>query len=168
MVIILFGVAGSGKTLIGRLLATKLGWAFYDADDFHLPAHIEQMRQGIPLTDRDRQPWLDRLSQLIQEHLHKNQSMVLACSGLKEVYRQQLKQSDAVKLVYLKGDPALIADRLQQRQGHFMNPALLQSQFDALEQPPPDTLIVDVSLPPEAIVQEICRSLDGSSQQQPG
>ena len=115
MVIILFGVAGAGKTVIGHALAAALGWEFYDADQFHPPGNIEKLARGIPLADEDRWPWLERLAELIRTRLAQGEHAVLACSALKESYRQRLQVNDEVKLVYLKGAYALIAERLKQR-----------------------------------------------------
>jgi gluconokinase len=158
--IILFGVTGAGKTTIGLLLAAELGWPFYDADDFHPAANVEKMRQGIPLTDADRRPWLDSLHDLIQTALTENKPGVLACSALKESYRQYLYVNEGVRYVYLRGDFDLIQRRLSNRVGHYMNPALLRSQFEALEEPRDDETIVSVDQPPAGIVQEIREKLE--------
>ncbi len=122
MVIIIFGVSGAGKTTVGELLARELGWHFYEADDFHSPANIEKMRRGVPLTDDDRWPWLENLRELIKRCVAANENAVLACSALKRVYRKHLRVSAEVKLVFLRGDYALIAEQLRHRRGHFMNP----------------------------------------------
>lgn len=160
MVVILSGVTGSGKTTIGRRLAHELGWAFYDADAFHSEASVEKMRRGIPLEDEDRLPWLDSLRALIQAAIARGENAVLACSALKAAYRRRLRVNDDVRLVHLDGDYALIAGRLARRGEHFMNPSLLQSQFDTLERPTPaEALIVDAGLPPEEIVPAIRRDL---------
>jgi gluconokinase len=161
MVIILFGVSGAGKTTVGSLLASELHWRFYDADDFHPAANIEKMRAMIPLSDADRAPWLAELRRLIEECLARKEHAVLACSALKESYRQLLRVSpERVKLVYLKGDRALIKSRLKRRQGHFMNPDLLESQVTTIEEPQDDTVIVDVDHSPAEIVQRIRRSMN--------
>ncbi|WP_218082925.1 gluconokinase [Anthocerotibacter panamensis] len=157
-VIVVIGVTGSGKTTVGRMLAEALGWEFSDADDVHPAANIEKMQRGIPLTDQDRAGWLDVLKAAITVWLNENRKTVLACSALKAQYRNLL-QSDRVCFVYLHGSFALIQARLVQRQGHFMPDSLLQSQFDALEEPT-DALAIDISLTPEAIVQEIRRGLN--------
>ena len=155
MVIILMGVSGSGKTTIGQLLAQHLGWTFYDGDDFHPQANVEKMRQGIPLTDDDRDSWLTTLQQLIDTFLHQNQSAVLACSALKQTYRSRLQRNQTdVRFVYLKGDLDLIRQRLTTRQGHFMPANLLGSQFATLEEPQ-GVLTVDISQSPESIVGTI-------------
>lgn len=160
MVVILSGVTGSGKTTIGRRLAHELGWAFYDADAFHSEASVEKMRRGIPLEDEDRLPWLDGLRALIQAAIARGENAVLACSALKAAYRRRLRVNDDVRLVHLDGDYALIAGRLARRGEHFMNPSLLQSQFDTLERPTPaEALIVDAGLPPDEIVPAIRRDL---------
>lgn len=135
MVVILMGVTGAGKTTVGKALAAELHWRFVDADDFHPAANIAQMRRGIPLTDEDREPWLAALHDTIESWLAGGQDVVLACSALKQSYRALLAVSPDVKIVYLKGAPGLFAERLSHREGHYMNPALLQSQFQALEEP---------------------------------
>jgi gluconokinase len=153
-ILVLMGVTGSGKTTVGQLLAEDLGWKFFDADDFHPEANIEKMQQGVPLDDDDREPWLMRLRELISDCLAKTTPAVLACSALKESYRKTLMVDARVEFVYLKGDLDLIKARLDDRSGHYMNPVLLGSQFEALEEPE-DTLGVDVSLAPSEIVRLI-------------
>jgi gluconokinase len=157
VIVIIFGVSGAGKTTIGKLFAEEPGWCFYEADDFHSAANIEKMRRGVPLTDEDRWPWLDSLRELIKRCVAADENAVLACSALKRAYRQHLRVSEDVKFVFLRGDYALIADQLRQRRGHFMNPALLQSQFADLEEPQPEegAIVIELRQPPAELVQEI-------------
>ncbi len=155
MVIILIGVAGSGKTTVGRILAARLGCEFHDADDLHPPQNLEKMRRGIALTDEDRLPWLNAVRDLVQRFLDENRCAVVACSALKQSYRDLLIVDAAkVKLVYLKGSQALITERLAHRTGHFFDQRLLESQFDTLEEPA-DAIVVDISESPEKIADTI-------------
>lgn len=155
MVIILMGVSGSGKTRVGKLLSRKTGLPFYDGDDFHPPANLRKMKNERPLNDQDRLPWLKSLASNVQGW-EKNGGAVLACSALKKHYRDLLtKNSTAqVQFIHLKGPQELIARRLKQREGHFMPPALLASQFKALEEPD-NALAVSVDQTPEEIVRQI-------------
>lgn len=155
IVILMMGVAGSGKTTIGLLLAQQLGWQFADADSFHSVENIAKMQQGIPLSDADRQPWLLALQQAIQQWLDEQTPTVLACSALKSDYRQfLLPDPDRVRVVYLKGNYDLIRQRLNQRYGHYMKADLLDSQFAVLEEPD-NALSLEVTQPPSAIVTRI-------------
>jgi gluconokinase len=159
MVIIIMGVTGAGKSTIGRLLAAKLGWPFFDADDFHPKANVEKMHSGRPLTDADRAPWLAALRVLITDYVRQGRDAIIACSALKAEYRARLRvDAQRVVFVYLTGDPALIRTRLAARQGHFMPPALLDSQMALLE-PPTDGVCVDVTLTPAMIVENIREAL---------
>ena len=159
MIIILMGVSGSGKTTIGARLAQTLGWPFYDGDQFHPPANVAKMQQGIPLTDADRWPWLHALRAHIETCMRQGVSAILACSALKQTYREHLVIEEAeVKLVYLKGNYDLIHERLAQRRDHFMPPGLLASQFVALEEPERG-IVVDIVHPPETIVELIREQL---------
>ena len=153
-VIVLTGVSGSGKTTVGRLLAEELGWEFHEADDYHSAASVEKMRGGTPLDDADRRQWLEALRDLIRDRLARGASAVLACSALKKSYRMLLYVDERVRFVYLKGDYGVIRERLGGRRGHFMNPSLLGSQFETLEEPTA-AVEVDVSASPEEIVSEI-------------
>ena len=154
---IVMGVSGCGKSSVGKSLAEKLGWDFYDADDFHPPENVTKMSNGIPLDDSDRAPWLVALHDLISSSLTKNRPGVLACSALKERYRQQLMDSNNdVGLVYLKGSYDLIWSRMLARKEHYMKPHMLQSQFAALEEPT-KALTIDISMSVDDIVQEILK-----------
>jgi gluconokinase len=157
VIVIVFGVSGAGKTTIGKLLAEELGWRFCEADDFHPRANIEKMHSGHPLTDVDRRPWLERLLAQITRSLAAKENVVLACSALTRAYRGRLRVSDDVKFVFLRGDCALIERQLRRRRGHFMNPALLQSQFADLEEPEPDedAITIELGRTPEELVEEI-------------
>ena len=155
--ILVVGVSGCGKSSVGKMLAERLEWDFYDADDFHPPKNIAKMEKGIPLDDSDRAPWLTFLHDLIAESLKSNKPGVLACSALKERYRQRLLDgNENVQLIYLKGSYELIWPRLSTRRGHYMKPQMLKSQFDALEEPA-DALTIDISMPVDKIVRKIIR-----------
>jgi gluconokinase len=144
VIVIIFGVSGAGKTTIGKLLAEQLGWKFYEADDFHPRVNIEKMRSRIPPTDDDRWPWLDSLRQQISHSIAAKENAVLACSALKRAYRLHLCVSAEVKFVFLRGDYAVVEEQLRSRRGHFMNPALLKSQFADLEEPEPDENVLTI------------------------
>ncbi len=149
------GVSGSGKTTIARLLSQRLGWGFYDADDFHPPENIAKMARGEPLNDADREPWLDRLRALIVACKDENRPGVLACSALKQKYRSHLIQNEVdVQVVYLKGSFDLIWARMKARTDHYMKPGMLQSQFGALEEPS-GALVVRIDRAPEEICETI-------------
>ena len=153
------GVSGCGKTTVGNLLAKRLGWNFYDADDFHPPENIAKMSAGIPLNDDDRKPWLAVLHDLITNCLKEDRPGVMACSALKEWYRQSLLAGNhGVEIVYLKGGFNLIQSRMQARNGHYMKSAMLQSQFDALEEPF-NVLTIPISLSVEEIVSAILEQI---------
>jgi gluconokinase len=159
MVIVVMGVSGSGKTTIGSLLAQQLRWSFADADEYHSAANVEKMRKGIPLTDKDREPWLEALRGLIIGWVGTSCDAVLACSSLKQTYRQRLRINEQAKLVYLKGSGALLSQRLLDRKGHYMKEQMLESQLAILEEPE-DAIVVDVSGTPEQMVSEIRRALE--------
>lgn len=160
MVIIVMGVSGTGKTTVGKLLAEAPDWSFVEGDDFHPPENVEKMKAGIPLSDEDRQPWLQSLRRRIDEACERGEHVVLACSALKDEYRDYLEENDpdCVHYVYLHGSEQLIRQRLEQRKGHFMDPDLLRSQLETLE-PPEEALKVDIAPAPEAIAAEIKRKL---------
>jgi gluconokinase len=152
---LVMGVSGCGKSSVGMALARSLGWDFYDADDFHPPENIVKMADGIPLNDSDRAPWLASLRNLILSNLTADKPGVLACSALKERYRQQLiDDNDDVQIIYLKGSYELIWSRMQKRTGHYMKPHMLKSQFEDLEEPS-NALTMDISMSLDVIVQKI-------------
>ena len=158
--LVLMGVSGVGKTTIGKRLGRTLGWTFRDADEFHPADNIAKMSAGIPLTDNDRWPWLESIGHWLDlQRLHGGKAIV-SCSALRRIYRDKLLHGRGdVKLVFLKGSKALIADRLQRRCDHFMPPALLDSQFKTLEEPTRDerAIVVNVSMPPNRVVADIVR-----------
>lgn len=159
MIVIVMGVSGSGKTTVGQQLAEALGWAFHEGDDLHPPDNLRKMAGGTPLTDADRLPWLQELRRLIERLLAAGENAVIACSALRESYREILAGGlDGVRFVHLAGAPGLIHDRLEHRQGHFMKAEMLAGQLAALE-PPEDAIRVDVAASPEEIVKEIRRRL---------
>jgi carbohydrate kinase (thermoresistant glucokinase family) len=159
MVLILMGPMGCGKTAIGRMLAEKLGWPFYDADDFHPEENVEKMRAGIALSDEDRRLWLEKLRGHIQRWLKEKENTILACSALKQAYRDILGVDQrTVRTVYLKGSYPLLRKRIEERQHPYMDKGLLRSQLDALEEPK-DGLRVDISATPETIVSTIIQNL---------
>jgi gluconokinase len=159
MFVIVMGVSGCGKSTIGRLLAERLDCPFYDGDDFHPAANIAKMSQGIPLNDEDRAGWLAALADLIRSSLQKGMSGVLACSALKQRYRDILRVDDKqVKFVYLKGSYELIKARMLARPGHYMKPGMLDSQFAALEEPV-DAVIVSIENSPQEIVSLVLTGL---------
>lgn len=158
VVILMMGVSGAGKTTIGQLLASALGWNFVDADDYHPADNVEKIRNGTPLTDADRAPWLETLRTLIANWIAAGKNTVLACSALKQSYRQALQVGPEVeveiKIVYLKSTPEILRQRLRARRGHFMTERMLASQLAALEAPE-DAVTVDADRPPAEVVTEI-------------
>ena len=134
MILLVMGVTGAGKTTVGRMLAERLGWVFLEADDFHSAANKEKMHRGDSLTDADRGPWLDAIHAELKANDSASKNVVLACSALKEEYREKLAAGLDVRGVYLKGTPELIGERLRARQGHFAGESILADQFDVLEE----------------------------------
>lgn len=160
--LIVMGVSGSGKTTVGEGLASRLGWRYADADQFHPASNIAKMSAGHALTDEDRWPWLRAIAAEIDRVRAAGDHLVVGCSALKRAYRDVLVHGrDDVRLVYLEGTQALIADRLNKRKGHFMPPGLLTSQFKTLEPPTPDERPIKVSIDvtADAIVDDILRQL---------
>jgi len=161
-VIVVMGVAGAGKTTTGRALADALGWQFYDADEFHTREHIEKMSHGHPLTDDDRRPWLEALCALVAGVIQRNDHAVLACSALKQWYRDAVvpknADSGAVRFVHLDVPVAELRRRLETRH-HYFKPELLDSQLATLETPR-DALIVDGTRPVEDIVATVRAALN--------
>jgi gluconokinase len=158
MIVIVMGVVGAGKTTTGSMLAAELGWRFADADDFHPRANVEKIRDGIALTDADRAPWLELLRKAIAGWSAANANVVLACSALKTAYREELKVGPEVRFVYLKGSAALIAERLQQRRGHFADESILASQLADLQEPQ-SAIVADIRQTPSQIVGCIRKKL---------
>jgi gluconokinase len=156
---IIMGVSSSGKTTVGKALAARLGWEFYDGDDYHPLVDIEKMTAGVALNDEDRLPWLAALQVMIAFGLKHDHPGVLACSALKESYRQVLlKDNQGVVIVYLKGDIDLIHTRMADRADHYMKPGMLKSQFEVLEEPV-GALTMDISLSVETIVEKILETM---------
>ncbi len=152
--IIVMGVSGCGKTTVGKLLAERMGWTFIEGDEYHSPENVRKMSGSIPLTDKDRLPWLDRLHSLLKEKAHQGCSVVLACSALKQSYRDLLSKGfENVSFAYLKGDYNLISDRMHNRK-HFMRAGMLKSQFESLEEPN-DAVAFSITGSPDEIVNEI-------------
>lgn len=159
-IVVLLGVSGSGKSTVGKRLAERLRWPFFDGDDFHPETNIAKMARRQPLTDADREPWLDRLAELIETSIAAGQSAVIACSALRQTYRKRLARGHReVVFVYLKGSFGLIRDRLARRRGHFMTADLLPSQFAAIEEPA-DAIAVDIRESPDAIAETLVRRLE--------
>jgi gluconokinase len=164
--LIVMGVSGSGKTTVGEQLASRLGWRYADADEFHPPSNIAKMSAGHPLTDEDRWPWLKAIAAEIDRVRAAGNHLVVGCSALKRAYRDILVHDrEDVRLIYLEGTQALIAGRLNERKGHFMPPGLLTSQFKTLEPPTPDERPIKVSIDTtaDAIVDDILRQLGHAS-----
>jgi gluconokinase len=157
---VVMGVAGSGKSLIGAALATELGLEFVEGDHYHPAENVARMSAGIPLTDADRQGWLEALARRIRQAVSAGAGLVVACSALKRKYRDLLRTASGapwIQFVFLRGDRALIAERIARRRGHYMAASLVDSQFETLEEPSPDerAWVVDVSASPSEIIATI-------------
>lgn len=159
--VVVMGVSGCGKTTVGAALADRLGGVFYDGDDYHSPENVQKMADGVPLTDEDRWPWLERLRVLIHDEVERGSLPIVACSALKRAYRDRLRRgNDGLQFVFLGGTYELIMARMQARQGHYMQADMLRSQFDALEVPSPqEALSVQIDRDNSQIVDEIVRLL---------
>lgn len=161
MIVVIFGVAGVGKTTVGKMLAEDCGWKFYDADDFHPAANIEKMHAGQPLGDKDRRPWLEQLRELIEQCVTQNENAVLACSALKKKYRDELRVNRDVKFVFLRGERDRVIRQLKNRRGHYFDPRLLETQFADLEEPKSiaDAVTIELSGGARNVVDKIEKSL---------
>ncbi len=161
-VLVVMGVSGSGKSTVAIPLAKRLGWPFEEGDDLHPAANVAKMKAGIPLDDADRAPWLTAVAAWIAARLSADSGGVVTCSALKRSYRDRLREAGkGVTFVYLEGSKAVIGERVAQRQGHFMPPALLDSQFATLEEPTPEehSIVIDIDQPAERQVDEIVAAL---------
>jgi carbohydrate kinase (thermoresistant glucokinase family) len=162
-VVVVMGVAGSGKTTVGRALAERLAWAYAEGDEFHPQANVVKMRSGVPLTDADREPWLDAIALWLEERLARRQPGVVACSALKRSYRDRLRRAAPdLRVVYLDAPRDVLSARIERRVGHFFPGTLLDSQLAALERPDPSehAIAVDVSEPLDRVVSRIVEDLE--------
>ena len=161
-VFVIMGVSGCGKSTIGQALADQLECPFYDGDDFHPAENVAKMANGMPLNDDDRAPWLARLAGLLQEHLDRGETAVLACSALKKRYRDQLRVNEHVQFIFLQGDFDIIWQRMSARKDHYMKADMLQSQFDTLETPIADeAIIISIDQSVEAMLLQIQKQIEG-------
>ncbi|WP_374309272.1 gluconokinase [Dongia sp.] len=160
MIVLVMGVSGAGKSTIGRALADALQADFLEADTFHSPANVAKMTKGVPLDDSDRWPWLDAIGQALDQAVRDGKRVVLACSALKQAYRDRLLKEGGRTgfTVFLKGEPDLIAARMSGRSGHYMPPTLLPSQLATLE-PPKDAIVIDIAKARDEILREILSRL---------
>jgi carbohydrate kinase (thermoresistant glucokinase family) len=161
LVIVVMGVSGCGKSTVAKYLAEEISAHFKDGDELHPPANIDKMAAGTPLSDEDRNPWLHDVARYAQEHAEKHRCCVIACSALKHCYRQILNTAGNVAFVFLDGSRELIASRMHERRGHFMPLKLLDSQFEALEDPgaEPNVLTVSIEPQPDAIAAQAASEL---------
>jgi gluconokinase len=159
-IVAVMGVAGSGKTTVGTMLANAMHCALLEGDSLHPAANVEKMSHGIPLTDADRAPWLAAIHGRLLDSFTRGECLVVTCSALKRAYRTVLAEGIPITWVYLKGSARLIRSRLQHRTGHYMKAAMLASQLEALEEPS-DALSLDISQPPETLVEQILAELRG-------
>ena len=163
--VVVMGVSGSGKSTVGRALAQRLAVHYVEGDDLHPPGNIERMRAGMPLTDADRNGWLQKVAEQLANATAQSRGVVVSCSALKRAYRDILRRgAPDVRFVFLHGDRALLAQRMAGRSGHYMPPSLLQSQLDTLEPPQTDehAIAIDIASPPERQVADILAQLQPS------
>jgi gluconokinase len=166
MIVVMMGVCGTGKTSVGQIVASRMGWSFIEGDDLHPAANREKMASGTPLTDDDRWPWLDRITGRLCALDQAGQSAVVACSALRQVYRDRLRRSGAQTIfLHLTGDPGMIRQRMENRSGHYMPPGLLDSQLATLEPALPGETLhqIDISGTVEETAEAAIRSLSGMS-----
>lgn len=167
MIVVVMGVSGCGKSTVGQKIAERLGCAFRDGDEFHSDANRAKMHAGIPLNDDDRKPWLEAIRAYMDETTSGGRSLVVACSALKQRYRDVLRgPAGNAEFVYLEGGFELLQSRLAARKDHFFNPSLLRSRFDALEEPT-DAIVVDIALPPDVIVEQAVVQLQARAAHRP-
>jgi gluconokinase len=159
MIVLLMGTTGAGKTTVGSMLARQLGWTFLDADDFHPRANVEKMRSGVPLTDADRAPWLAAIHQELLRRGAAGENVVLACSALKQKYRDQLAADLEMKVAYLKGSYEQMRRHIGERHGHFAGEGILAGQFADLEEPK-EAIVLDVAKTPEELVSQLQQELE--------
>jgi gluconokinase len=153
MIFIVMGVSGSGKSTVGKAVSKKFGWRFYEGDEYHPVENVEKMKNGFPLNDDDRLPWLISLRNIIEQAIEKKENIVISCSALKEAYRKILKVNDEVRFIYLKGSYDLIRKRMEARENHFFKPDMLKSQFDTMEEPD-DAVVIDISGSTQKIIDD--------------
>jgi carbohydrate kinase (thermoresistant glucokinase family) len=166
MIAVMMGVCGTGKTSVGQIVASRMGWIFIEGDDLHPAANREKMASGTPLTDDDRWPWLDRITDRMRALDQAGQSAVIACSALRQVYRDRLRRSGAqIIFLHLTGDANVIRQRMEGRTGHYMPPGLLDSQLATLEPALPGETLhqIDISGTVEGITEAAIRSLSGGT-----
>jgi len=155
MIVVIMGVSGCGKSTVGKMLADRQGWRYFEGDDFHSARNIEKMSRGVALTDDDRLPWLANIKKAIDRCVEQGADAVIACSALRQRYRCMLAENvPDMRLVYLKGSPETIRRRLKSREAHYMKAGLLESQFDSLEEPD-DAIVVDIRQSPQDIVTHV-------------
>jgi carbohydrate kinase (thermoresistant glucokinase family) len=159
MGIVIMGVSGSGKSTVGWALSKRLGWSYFDGDDYHSDENIGKMARGTTLTDVDRDPWLEKLSELISENVNAGRSVIASCSALKQVYRDRLRQAaENILIVFLKGDPERIMRRMKERNDHFMKTEMLVGQLATLEEPV-DAFTVNIDKEVELIADDVFREI---------